>query len=183
MKTNRTGDFGESTQIVKALHIQGKRTLDLGCGRAEHTLPLGNVMLVDALKMDGAPDGVVIADIRKIQDIVGSQTFGTVYLLDVMEHLKKDEGVKLLKDLERFCERIVFFTPLGDLWVTDEDHPYSHKCGWLPSEAETLGYKTWSWPQFHKFADGSVHGAFWAWKDKRNTPDAKWVAKESGVKP
>ena len=183
MTTNRIGDFSESTRIVKALHIQGKRSLDLGCGKAEHTLPLGDVMLVDAIKMDGAPDGVLIGDIRKIGDIVGIQVFGTVYLLDVMEHLKKDEGTKLLKDLERICDRIVFFTPLGELWVTEEDHPYSHKCGWTPEDAEKLGFKTWSWPKFHKFADGTVHGAFWAWKSKGHTPHAKWVAKESGVQP
>jgi hypothetical protein len=183
MITNRIGKFEESTRIVKALHIEGKRALDLGCGKAEHTLPLGDLMLVDAIKMEGAPEGVLIADIRNIDPIVESNRFGTVYLLDVMEHLTKVEGLKLLKELERHCDRIVFFTPLGDLWMTNDDHPYSHKCGWMPKEAVDLGYKVWEWPIFHKFADGQIHGAFWAWKDSVKTPSADSIAKLAGVAP
>jgi hypothetical protein len=184
MKTNRIGNFSESTRIVRALHIPELPALDLGCGEAKHTLPLGNVRFIDALKMEGAPDSVEIGDIRKIAELVPRYSFGTCYLLDVPEHLTKPEGVALLDELQTICKRTVFFTPLGELWVTGEDHPYSHKCGWTPDEAEALGYQTWTWPKYHRFAEGQTHGAFWAWKTHDGfeiSPEE--VAKKAGVLP
>lgn len=180
--TTRIGNGDESRRIVAALNTPWNDPLDLGCGAAHYTKEMPGVLLIDCLKMDGAPSNVHLTDIRNVSGYASGRRFGTVYLLDVMEHLTKEEGKKLLSDLYEVSDRIVFFTPLGELWVTNDDHPYSHKCGWLPKEAEDLGFTVWEWPVFHKWEDGKTFGAFWAWRDRdTESPSVDEISEIAGV--
>lgn len=68
-----------------------------------------------------------------------------VFLLDVIEHLDKEEGARLLAETERIVRgQIVLFTPLGympqphtgtrDAWGLDGGEVQQHRSGWLPED-------------------------------------------------
>lgn len=70
----------------------------------------------------------------------------SIFLLDVIEHLEKDVGQKVLIEIERVCRRqAVIFTPLGfmpqhmedgenDAWGLSGVEMQEHKSGWLPED-------------------------------------------------
>lgn len=69
----------------------------------------------------------------------------TVVLLDVIEHLEKDEGRVLLEKTIQIARRqVIIFTPLGfvtqlhsdnkDAWGLDGGSWQEHKSGWLPED-------------------------------------------------
>ena len=68
-----------------------------------------------------------------------------VFLIDVIEHLEKDEALRLLQQTERIVRKqIVIFTPLGflpqqhfdgkDAWGMDGVIWQEHKSGWYPED-------------------------------------------------
>ncbi len=69
----------------------------------------------------------------------------TIFLLDVIEHLDKGKGLRLIQATEKICRKqIVLFTPLGfieqehetkkDAWGFSGAHLQKHLSGWLPED-------------------------------------------------
>jgi hypothetical protein len=103
----------------------------------------------------------------------------TIFLVDVIEHLEKDEGMKLLAVTEQIArQQVVIFTPLGfmpqhhpngkDAWGLDGAEWQEHRSGWLPEDFgaswDILGS-----PDFHQTDNlgrklERPFGAFWAIK-------------------
>ena len=104
----------------------------------------------------------------------------TIFLLDVIEHLDKDRGLRLIKLTETLCRKqIVLFTPLGfieqehdtieDAWGLSGANLQKHLSGWLPDEFGE-GWEIIVCKDFHEFDnDGNKYeepkGAFWAVKN------------------
>lgn len=76
-----------------------------------------------------------------------SDSVDTVFILDVIEHLEKRDGLKLLVEAERVARhQIVVYTPLGlypmsylspdskDAWGLDGAVYQEHKSGWVPED-------------------------------------------------
>ena len=77
-------------------------------------------------------------------DKFGSRAFDCVVALDVIEHLKKGEGLQFLDDIERIAKKkIIVYTPNG--FVSQEefnDNPWQvHRSGWTVREMRLRGYK------------------------------------------
>ncbi len=101
----------------------------------------------------------------------------TVFLVDVIEHLDKEEGARLLKATQDIVRgQIVLFTPLGfmpqvhadgkDAWKLDGGAWQEHKSGWL-SEDFDENWKLFVCKDFHKTDSmgnslDRPFGAFWA---------------------
>lgn len=72
-----------------------------------------------------------------------------VYLLDVIEHMEKDEGERVLRlACETAQQQVVVFTPYGfdeqtsDVWGMDGDYWQTHRSGWFPEEfSASLGWR------------------------------------------
>ena len=82
------------------------------------------------------------ADIRKIE--FKSKSFDAVVALDVLEHLTMEEGLSLIKKMEKWArKKIIIFTPNGHVWQDDYDNNplQEHKSGWSAKELEKLGFK------------------------------------------
>jgi len=99
-------------------------------------------------------------------------SFDIITAFDVIEHMTKEDGFRLIKILEGLsCGRIVFFTPLGELLLNTDGEKYmTHLSGWLPNDFLPLGYSCWVFPEFHR----TLHcGAFFATNDvtKLHWPD------------
>lgn len=71
---------------------------------------------------------------------VADRSVDAVVLLDVIEHLEKEQGVALLKRLEGVaCKRVVVLTPNGFLPQPASDNPWQlHKSGWTVDDLESL---------------------------------------------
>lgn len=101
----------------------------------------------------------------------------TVFLLDVVEHVEKEEGVALLKKTGEIARRqVAVFTPLGflpqefpgcrDAWGLDGGKWQEHRSGWSPEDFDE-SWEVYATTEFHT-ADGRGHpltnpfGAMWA---------------------
>ena len=86
----------------------------------------------------------VLSDVRDISKHFQPGQFDACIAMDVIEHLTKADGMKLIADMERISRsRVVFFTPCGFLpqGNTEKGDLQTHLSGWEPSEMEKLGYR------------------------------------------
>ncbi len=91
-------------------------------------------------------------DIKKIDKCVYGDEFDVVTAIDVIEHLTKDEGYKLLKDMEAIARnKVMIFTPLKwdkneeavkdkNCWAYGNEHNY-HKSLWCERDFTKEGYE------------------------------------------
>lgn len=117
------------------------------------------------------------AGIDQLPLLIPPQSVETVFLLDVIEHIEKDEGLKLISTLKKIAKKqIVIFTPLGfvpqfhpdgkDAWGLDGANFQEHKSGWTPEDFDD----TWdivACKEYHLTNNLGVpyekpHGAFYA---------------------
>jgi SAM-dependent methyltransferase len=131
-----------------------KSVLDVGCGRGEpmrflrreaHTLRVGADIFMPYLleaRRSSTHDWYVMCDVRKLPFV--TKVFDVVLCLEVLEHLDRDEGVRLLADMERIArKRVIISTPAGRYEQHEyNNNPYqAHKYIWQPSELKGLGYR------------------------------------------
>lgn len=87
-----------------------------------------------------------VADIRKVTKQFKRNEFDAVIAIDVVEHLKKNESKKLLKEMDRIAKkRIILLTPNGYLDQEALDgNPYQvHHSGWEPKDFSELGFEVY----------------------------------------
>lgn len=102
----------------------------------------------------------------------------SIFMVDVIEHLEKEEGFKILNELKRIARKqVIIFTPHGfmpqeyekgdiDAWGLGGTDYQEHKSGWLP---EDFG-SDWTFHLCHNYHNMDSHlrplekpfGAFWA---------------------
>lgn len=161
--TERSATPPDGVKIIAAL-LQGcTHVLDLGCGERHHTKHLANSVWVDIDPCHATDPKVIVMGIREAPNAFRRMHFDAVLMTDVIEHLDRDSGEKLLSEVSAMADRIIVFTPLGSLWVREESKsPHDHRSGWMPSDFP--GYNIWQWDHFHCFENQNTHGAFFAWK-------------------
>lgn len=73
-------------------------------------------------------------------DVLGSETAGAVYMLDVIEHMTRETGLACIEAAMRYALQIVVFTPIGfleqhgDAWGMGGEYWQEHRSGWLPDD-------------------------------------------------
>lgn len=105
----------------------------------------------------------------------------TAFALDLIEHLEKEDGLALVREMQRVARvQVVIFTPLGlypqsyeegelDAWGMDGGHWQTHRSGWTPEDLRGLG-DHWEAVVSRDFHQWDQHGnrmsqpfgAFWA---------------------
>lgn len=142
--------------------------LDLGCGRhsmvaivSSKTHTVGVEFFkphFDQAVLSGRHTKYVHADITKVD--FPEKSFDAVVLLDVLEHLPKEEGSRLLEKMQRWARRkVVIFTPNGYLPQEEfDDNPLmAHRSGWEAREMKELGFKVYGVRGFKVFKKGDSH--------------------------
>lgn len=130
-----------------------KTILDVGCGKNS---PLARVSRrleatgVDIYEPDlktskrlGIHKKYKVGDIRKLERMFKPKSFDAVLLSDVIEHLTKKEGEKIIKDMERIArKKVIIFTPNGfkRQEPIDGNEHQRHISGWSAAEMERKGY-------------------------------------------
>lgn len=161
----RTCAPGDASQMAVFEFVLGVlRTsssfIDVGCGDGKYARsilavrPHMSAWIIDAHKpnLDGILahkkiHGILPEALRDVPDLA----VDAAICLDVIEHLKKEGAVELIRGLDRIVRQvIVLFTPLGFMaQPPTPDNPYQeHRCGFEPEELEALGYETTVWKDF-----------------------------------
>lgn len=185
-RTWRAGKEAECRAILDAVYVANGagKILDLGCRRAQLTRHLPGVFC-DVDPVADGPDNVIKLDIRTAPHHFYGQRFNMVIMTDVIEHLLRDEGEALMAGMSHLCDAMYIFTPTGPWCTSDGTLPHEHRSGWYPEQFFNRRWHVWEWPAFHRFQDGSVHGAFFAWKKAAWTGpdgmDVKSISEHSGV--
>ena len=186
------------------MHIKnGEVLLDVGCGIRPHTYACYDYYIacepfdgyIKVLKENRAKnDSQVYAnscmiilndDWKTYLDKYDEYSVDTVYLIDVIEHLNKDEGRELLRRTEKIAKKqVVIFTPLEyieqkalpggkDAWGLDGVDWQEHKSVWTPEDFDGDEWEFVICEDFHKFNNigeklSKPVGAFWAIKNSNN---------------
>lgn len=129
--------------------------LDVGCGLSFKSQYIkADIRIgVDAYrpyleKIDAKVPYVCIhADAMHIDSLFLHKSFDIVTLLDIVEHLEKDDALELIDKAGRLARRaVVIETPLGflpqnmDILGLGGDHFQTHRCGFEAAELEAMGY-------------------------------------------
>ncbi len=88
-------------------------------------------LLYDVCKIDKAPG-------------IAPKSFDIAISIDNIEHLTKEQGLKLISDMESIArKRVIIFTPNGfiDQGAKEENEYQTHHSGWTASEMKKLGFK------------------------------------------
>ena len=126
--------------------------LEIGCGADSpaRLVPFERYVGIDgyAPQIEEArkncPEGEFhVARAENVADLFGEKSFDCVIALDLIEHLTKEDGLKLLKDMERAArKKVLLFTPNGFLAQDSENGDLQeHLSGWSAEEMKLLGFR------------------------------------------
>ncbi len=128
--------------------------LDIGCGfnlaikkityRMKHSVGL-DVFLpsIEKAKASETHTEFVLEDVKTYLERMPDNSFDAVIALDLIEHLTKEDGFWLIKQMERLAKKkVLIFTPNGFVPQTPYDNnPWQeHISGWEISEMHKFGY-------------------------------------------
>lgn len=149
------GDFFEK---MKKFFLRTSVVLDIGCGIHPQTFfiprvhiciePFGQYRKIIKPYFPNPCEFIflkedALSSIRALDD----NSVDTVFMVDLIEHLEKKDGLILLKEADRVARKqIIVFTPLGfypmhfkeegqkDAWGLNGNDLQEHKSGWLPED-------------------------------------------------
>lgn len=88
-------------------------------------------------------DEYKIGNVLSLDKFFKKKSFDAIVALDIIEHLEKKDGFKLLDQMEKIAKKkIIILTPYG----FTQQHPFDknphqvHKSGWYPNEFLKKGY-------------------------------------------
>ena len=185
-------------QLLSAVEKVIKETeivADLGCGimPMNYFRPKLHFLIepwkeyTDILSHRNSSDkSIIILRMKALEALSGfaDNSLDSIFLLDVIEHLDKEEGLQVLAQCERVArEQIIIFTPYGfmqqhinpsekDGWGLSGHDFQEHRSGWLPSDFSS----EWSFYICHEFHHVDHHniplekpfGAFFAIRNFEN---------------
>lgn len=175
------GCLGDYPEVHPALDLRkrilpiGMKVLNVGIGTGQswlakqlHHLEFKSITNIDVHKpyVDKAREfpwasletRFAVMDVR---DIVDFSEYDMVFMFDVIEHLPKDDGAKLLK---MPFKKLVFIPIETEPRNNPTDvESQEHVSFWTEQELKDLGHKTEVVKQYMKRTDGTMMDSVWAW--------------------
>jgi len=150
--------FTASSLVWRRLDRASKTLLDVGCGqgrpggiikRHKKVFTVGaDIFLPDlqSCQQNHSHDAVVQCDVRKLP--FKGKSFDVVLCKEVIEHLEKQGGDELVRQLEQIARRqVIITTPVGrkpeDVYQghASNNNPFErHRSAFKPDELRQLGY-------------------------------------------
>lgn len=144
--------FNTDIYNLKADIYGCKSVLDLGCGPnsiLKYCKNLSYSVGVEAFepyvnisKCAGIHKEYISSDIMDVN--FSDNSFDAVIMIDVVEHLTKDDAIKLIGRAHKWAKKkIVVMTPNGfqEQLEYDGNENQIHKCGFSPDELRRMGFK------------------------------------------
>lgn len=152
-RTYKTFFFKYDTVIEREIK-DCKTLLDVGCGSyspVKHFNKGRYCVGVDTFepsieesKRKKIHNAYFMLNVLDIDKQFSESSFDAVIALDVIEHLAKEDGFKLIEKMEKIASRkIIFYTPNGFLEQGDRfNNPWQvHYSGWTTEEFREKGYE------------------------------------------
>ena len=90
-------------------------------------------------------NGYTVVRQRAREALKDIERVGVVFMLDVIEHMEKEEGFETIRIAREKSDQVVVFTPLGfkeqsykdgekDAWGMNGTYWQTHRSGWVPDE-------------------------------------------------
>ncbi len=128
--------------------------LDIGCGggspvrhlQFEYSLGVeGHVPTLEGAKREHTHNEFFLVEATEVGLHFSANQFDCCVALDLIEHLTKADGLKLIGDMERIAaKKILIFTPNGFLPQQSTDGDLQeHLSGWTADEMKSLGFKVY----------------------------------------
>ncbi len=146
---------GYETALDKAVG-SSKTLLDVGCGYpspikgfSARLFSVGADIYgpsIEKSRSENIHNDYATIDVLNIDSKFAPGSFECVLASDLIEHLTKEDGAKLLEKMEAIAsKKIIIFTPNGFLAQPGHDgNPWQeHKSGWSAQEMQALGYQVW----------------------------------------
>lgn len=115
--------------------------LDVGSGPGIYRPPVREWITVDAGPAIPPSDGHHRSPLLVALPTFKDRSFDLVFALDVIEHLEKPDGGRMLSEMERVARRrVLIFTPNG-FYPQESDDPWQvHRSGWTHADFRPRGY-------------------------------------------
>ena len=97
-------------------------------------------------KEKGIYNDYIVGDVTNLQRYISEKSFDSVVAFDLIEHVSKEQGLELLKSIEKIAKHsIIIYTPNGFLPQDEFDNnPFQkHLSGWDFDEMKKLGYEVY----------------------------------------
>src|SRR6266699_3245894 len=133
--------------------LRGSQTvLDVGCGNGSplRFLPKGHLVglegyapAVEEARRARTHDEYFAGDVKRLGEVFPNRRFDACVALDVIEHLQKDDGWRMLADMERLAtRRVIIFTPNGFMPQRSQHGDLQeHFSGWTAEDMRQRGYR------------------------------------------
>lgn len=186
--------------------LPAKSVLDIGCGLRPQTIirphthiccePFAEYAQELTKRFSTAPGLFVVQNTAlNFLDQLPDKAVDTIFMLDVIEHIDKEEGLRILAACERVArQQIVLFTPLGfmeqdyesgdeDAWGFSGGFWQKHRSGWVPEDFGE-GWDVYACEDFH-IVNGKGDpldppgGALWAIRTFHES--GKALSKKTGI--
>lgn len=143
------------TNLLERLIQDCDTVIDLGCGydsklgkiKKRKKFSLGVDIFekyIEISKKKKIHDKYLLLNILDIDKKISQKSFDCVMLLEVIEHLEKIDGIKLIKKMERIArKKIIISTPNGYIHQSKYDYNIYqiHKSGWELKLFRKLNFK------------------------------------------
>jgi SAM-dependent methyltransferase len=153
------------TTVLRELNSYAS-VLDVGTGHGKVLKSLKKPARI--VGVDGCAHAVKVArtkvpraefvrmDVRDMLGRFGPDSFEAVVGFDIVEHLEREDAVRLLADCERIATKVVWwFVPIGnhpqafDSRNEGNEELQRHRSTWRPQELADLGYRVWHYPDWY----------------------------------
>lgn len=150
-----TKNFHFLNKLEKEVLSAGLTVLDLGCGKESpikyfsnklnHSLGVDNYKpYIELSRAQNIHTDYLLSNVLYACKKFSDNSFACVIALDLIEHLNKSEGLKLIKEMERIAKKkVIIYTPNGFLkqCIFDNNKDQHHLSGWKVKEMKNFGYK------------------------------------------
>ncbi|MGQ4875108.1 MAG: class I SAM-dependent methyltransferase [Promethearchaeia archaeon] len=144
--------------LLESLIKDCESILDLGCGNnsilsriKKKKFSVGIDIFekyIEISKKKKIHDKYFCYDILKIDEIINPKSFDCILLIDVIEHLEKKDGLKLILKMNQIAKKkIIITTPNGFLPQREyHQNPYQiHRSGWDIKTFKKFGFKIYGY--------------------------------------
>lgn len=148
-------NFKYHCKLKKEILSSCKNVLDLGCGsdspiklfsdKLEYSLGIDSFApYIEQSKNSKIHSDYLLSDVFDACQKIKDNSFDCVLALDLIEHLNKIDGLRLIREMERIAKKkVIICTPNGFLKqeIFDGNVRQAHLSGYNVKELRNMGYK------------------------------------------